>query len=71
LAVVNETAFGSRIVVSDPAAIRHMLVGNETNYVRDDLQRRIMLRTAGHSLSTSPTWPAGSCWSRSHASSFR
>jgi hypothetical protein len=31
LAVVNETAFGSRIVVSDPAAIRHMLVGNETN----------------------------------------
>lgn len=48
--VVNTTAFGHRIVVSDPAAIRRVLVDNAHNYVRDDLQRRILLRTTGHSL---------------------
>src|SRR5882724_1547834 len=48
--VVNATALGDRIVVSDPAAIKRVLVDNASNYVRDDLQRRILLRTTGHSL---------------------
>jgi cytochrome P450 len=48
--VVNATAFGHRIVVNDPAAIKHVLVDNASNYVRDSLQRRILLRTTGRSL---------------------
>ena len=49
--VVNATALGDRIVVSDPAAIKRVLVDNASNYVRDKLQRRILLRTTGRSLS--------------------
>lgn len=48
--VVNTTAVGDRIVVNDPSAIKRVLVDNASNYVRDDLQRRILLRTTGHSL---------------------
>jgi cytochrome P450 len=48
--VFNSTAFGNRVVVSDPAAIKRVLVDNAENYVRDDLQRRILLRTTGRSL---------------------
>jgi cytochrome P450 len=48
--IVNTTAVGDRIVVSDPPAIKRVLVDNASNYVRDDLQRRILLRTTGHSL---------------------
>ena len=48
--VVNATALGDRIVVSDPAAIKRVLVDNASNYVRDKLQRRILLRTTGRSL---------------------
>jgi cytochrome P450 len=48
--VVNATVLGHRIVVSDPAAIKRVLVDNASNYVRDDLQRRILLRTTGHSV---------------------
>jgi cytochrome P450 len=48
--VVNATAFGHRIVVSDPDAIKRVLVDNAESYVRDDLQRRILLRTTGRSL---------------------
>jgi cytochrome P450 len=48
--VVNATAFGHRIVVSDPDAIKRVLVDNAENYARDDLQQRILLRTTGRSL---------------------
>jgi cytochrome P450 len=48
--VVNATAWGHRIVVSDPDAIKRVLVDNAGNYVRDDLQRRILSRTTGHGL---------------------
>jgi cytochrome P450 len=48
--VVHATAFGRRVVVSDPDAIKRVLVDNADNYVRDDLQQRILLRTTGHSL---------------------
>jgi cytochrome P450 len=41
---------GHRIVVSDPTAIKRVLVDNASNYVRDKLQRRILLRTTGRSL---------------------
>ena len=48
--VVNATVFGHRIVVSDPDAIKRVLVDNAENYAHDDLQRRILLRTTGRSL---------------------
>ncbi len=50
--VVSKTPLGVRVVVSDPAAIKRMLVDNAANYGRDDLQRRILLRTTGRSLFT-------------------
>ena len=48
--VVNATALGHRIIVSDPEGIKRVLVDNASNYVRDELQRRLLLRTTGHSL---------------------
>jgi cytochrome P450 len=56
--VVNATALGHRIVVSDPAAIKRVLVDNASNYVRDKLQRRILLRTTGRSVFSAegPDW---------------
>ena len=41
---------GHRIIVSDPTAIKRVLVDNASNYARDKLQRRILLRTTGRSL---------------------
>ena len=50
LFVVMRTPFGTRAVVSDPKAIKRILVDNASNYRRDDLQRRVMLRTTGRSV---------------------
>lgn len=51
--VVARTALGTRVVVSDPEAIKRILVDNAANYVRDTLQQRILVRTTGHSLFSS------------------
>ena len=40
--VINRLAFGEVAVVSDPAAIRHVLVDNVSNYRKDSLQRRML-----------------------------
>ena len=48
--VVTRTMLGSRVVVSDPGAIRRILIENAANYVRDGLQQRILRRTTGRSL---------------------
>src|SRR5262245_62536932 len=48
--VVARTPLGTRVVVSDPEAIKWILVENSANYVRDTLQQRIILRTTGRSL---------------------
>jgi cytochrome P450 len=48
--VVSRTPLGTRLVVSDPEAIKWILVDNSSNYVRDSLQQRILLRTTGRSL---------------------
>lgn len=48
--VVTRTVLGSRVVVSDPGAIRRILIDNAANYVRDDIQQRILRRTTGRSL---------------------
>ena len=50
--VVVEGFFGHVAVLSDPAAIRHVLVDNAFNYRKDDLQRRILAPTMGNSLFT-------------------
>ena len=50
--VVVEGFFGHVAVLSDPAAIRHVLVDNASNYRKDDLQRRILAPTMGNSLFT-------------------
>jgi hypothetical protein len=51
--VVSRTPLGTRVVVSDPEAIKWILVDNSSNYVRDSLQQRILLRTTGRSLFSS------------------
>jgi cytochrome P450 len=48
--VIKSTFLGLRILVNDPDAIKRVLVDNAGNYVRDNLQRRILLRATGHSL---------------------
>jgi len=50
LVVADRTMMGTRLVVSDPALIKWILVDNATNYVRDSLQQRIMLRMTGRGL---------------------
>lgn len=40
--VVNRLAFGEVAVVSDPAAIQHVLVRNVENYQKDSFQRRML-----------------------------
>ncbi len=39
-------------MVSDPAAIRHVLVDNAANYRKDDLQRRVLAPGLGNGLLT-------------------
>ena len=45
--VVERTILGARLVVSDPALIKWILVDNAQNYVRDSLQRRLLYRVTG------------------------
>jgi cytochrome P450 len=48
--VVERTPLGTRLVVSDPAHIKWILVDHADNYVRDSMQQRIVLRMTGRSV---------------------
>jgi cytochrome P450 len=48
--VVESTMLGPRLVVSDPALIKWILVDNAANYVRDGLQQRVVLRMTGRGV---------------------
>ncbi|MFH6784787.1 MULTISPECIES: cytochrome P450 [Methylobacterium] len=50
--VTGEGALGRITVVSEPAAIRHVLVDNAANYRKDDLQRRVLAPGLGNGLLT-------------------
>jgi cytochrome P450 len=50
--VIGEGALGRVTVLSDPAAIRHVLVDNAANYRKDDLQRRVLAPGLGNGLLT-------------------
>jgi cytochrome P450 len=53
LLVVTRTPIGSRVVVSDPEAVKRVLVDNAGNYGKDALQRRMLARITGRSLFSS------------------
>src|SRR6476620_12551893 len=46
--VVTNLALGQIAVVSEPAAIRRVLLDNQANYRKDTLQRRIMSAALGN-----------------------
>ena len=48
--VVEQTILGARLVVSDPALIKWILVDNAQNYVRDGLQQRLLYRMTGRGV---------------------
>lgn len=50
--VAGESVLGRVTVISDPAAIRHVLVDNAAHYRKDDLQRRILAPGLGNGLLT-------------------
>ena len=50
--VAAESVLGRITVVSDPEAIRYVLVDNAGNYRKDDLQRRILAPALGNGLVT-------------------
>jgi cytochrome P450 len=50
--VAGEGVLGRITVVSDPAAIKHVLVDNAANYRKDDLQRRVLAPGLGKGLLT-------------------
>lgn len=50
--VAAESALGRITVVSDPEAIRYILVDNAGNYRKDDVQRRILAPALGNGLVT-------------------
>jgi cytochrome P450 len=52
LIVSGEGALGRITVISDPAAIRHVLVDNAANYRKDDLQLRVLAPGLGRGLLT-------------------
>jgi cytochrome P450 len=52
LIVAGDGVLGRVTVVSDPAAIRHILVDNAANYRKDDLQRRVLAPGLGNGLLT-------------------
>jgi cytochrome P450 len=56
--VAARTVLGDTVVLSDPAAIRHVLVENAENYPKDELQRRILKPGLGEGLLTAEgeTW---------------
>src|SRR3954464_10901225 len=50
--VVGEGVLGHVMVLSDPAAIRYVLLDNAANYRKDDLQRRVLAPGLGNGLLT-------------------
>lgn len=50
LVVPHHSVAGKRVVVSDPAILRHILVTEPENFPRDALQQRIIRRVTGDSL---------------------
>lgn len=50
--VAGEGLMGYGVVISDPAAIRHVLVENVANYRKDDLQRAVLAPGLGEGLLT-------------------
>jgi len=50
--IAGEGVLGRVTVISDPAAIRHVLVDNAANYRKDDLQRRVLAPGLGNGLLT-------------------
>ncbi|GJD47922.1 Putative cytochrome P450 132 [Methylobacterium crusticola] len=50
--VAGDGALGRVTVVSEPAAIRHVLLDNAANYRKDDLQRRVLAPGLGNGLLT-------------------
>lgn len=52
LIVAGDGVLGRVTVVSDPTAIRHILVDNAANYRKDDLQRRVLAPGLGNGLLT-------------------
>src|SRR3712207_6589536 len=50
--VAGEGVLGRITVVSDPAAVKHVLVDNAANYRKDDLQKRVLAPGLGNGLLT-------------------
>ncbi len=50
--VVSRTVLGTVAYLSEPAAIRHVLIGNASNYRRAGFQRQIFATTLGRGLLT-------------------
>jgi cytochrome P450 len=50
--VAGEGVLGRITVVSDPAAVKHVLVDNAANYRKDDLQKRVLAPGLGKGLLT-------------------
>jgi cytochrome P450 len=50
--IAGEGVLGRITVVSDPAAIRHVLVDNAANYRKDELQKRVLAPGLGKGLLT-------------------
>ncbi|MDB5590668.1 cytochrome P450 [Enterovirga sp.] len=50
--LASDGVLGRVTVLSDPAAIRHVLVDNAANYRKDDLQRRVLAPGLGNGLLT-------------------
>ncbi len=48
--VVVKVGFGEAVLVHDPAAIKHVLVDNASNYRKDPIQRRILSTGLGDGL---------------------
>lgn len=58
--IASEGVLGHVTVLSDPRAIRHVLVDNAANYRKDDLQRRVLAPGLGEGLLTAE----GAAWRR-------
>lgn len=58
--VAGEGLFGYGVVISDPDAVRHVLVENAANYRKDDLQRTVLAPGLGEGLLTAE----GEAWKR-------
>ena len=58
--LIGKTWFGTRAVVSEPAAIRRVLLDNVANYRKDEVQLRILKPGLGNGLLTADgeTWKA-------------